>query len=140
MNPMPEMILNWERPLYKLHADLADGAHSIADADVFSVIDGIERSLQTNCNNAAQYLFFAIAPICHAKPHLESVLLPIALRPLYFVGIETGTGVSEWLKDFLVRDKPYVSLSEGGRSWIERVAFNPNSFQAALRKLAAAVE
>ncbi|WP_426169035.1 hypothetical protein [Pseudoduganella sp. R-34] len=132
---MPKMILNWERPLYKLHADLAASTSSVADADVLFVIDGIERSLQTNCDSAAQYLFFAIAPICQSKPYLESALLPIALRPLYALGIETEAAVSEWLKDFLARGKPYVDLSESGRTWLERAVSSPNTFQSALSKL-----
>ena len=135
LNVIPEMILNWERPLYKLHADLAAAAASVADAEVLSVIDGIERSLQTNCDSAAQYLFFAIAPICQSKPHLESVLLPIALRPLYLLGIETEVAVSKWFKGFLARDEPYIGLSESGRNWLERAVSSPNTFQTALSKL-----
>ncbi len=126
---MPKMILNWERPIYNLHAALEADASSVTDTEVRSVVEQIDRALQTNCDSAAQYLFFSIASICQSKPHLVSELLPFALRPLYLLGIETGISAAEWLKQFLVKDQPYVEIPVTGRHWIQYAASNPALLQ-----------
>lgn len=137
---MPKMILNWEHPIYNLHAALEVDASSVSDTEVRSVVEQIDRALQTNCDSAAQYLFFSIASICQCKPHLENDLLLFALRPLYLLGIETGISAADWLKQFLVKDQPYVEIPESGRHWIHYAASNPILLQTVLAQIAAECE
>jgi hypothetical protein len=59
----------------------------VSDAEARAVIHYINNRLQTNCDSAAQFLFFSIAPICRAKPGLTMELLVHALRPLYYLSI-----------------------------------------------------
>ena len=69
--------------------------HKSADEIIQSVI---EYKLQTSCDAAAIRYFAIIAHICYFREDLETALLKIALRPLYYYGIEGPEIVISWVK------------------------------------------
>jgi hypothetical protein len=126
------MVLKWERPIFDLHARLEADADAVSDADARAVIQHIGGHLQTNCDSAAQYLFFSIAPVCGSKPHLTRELLVHAVHPLYCLGIETAADAAAWLRYYLANDEPYAVPSEAGRSWMDALVHDPSPLQTAL--------
>jgi hypothetical protein len=126
------MILKWERPIFDLHARLEAHADAVSDADARAVIDHIGGHLQTNCDSAAQYLFFSIAPVCRFKPHLTRELLVHAVHPLYYLGINTAADAAVWLRSYVANQEPYAVPSEAGRAWMEALVHDPSPLQTAL--------
>lgn len=126
------MILKWEQPIFDLHARLAADAGAVSDADALAVIRHIRSRLQTNGDSAAQYLLFAVAPVCRSKPHLTRELLVHAVHPLYCLGIEAAADATAWLRSFLANDKPYVVPTAAGRLWMESLLRDPSPLRTAL--------
>jgi hypothetical protein len=131
------MILKWEQPIFDLHTRLEANPAGVSDAEARAAIDHIDGHLQTNCDSAAQYLFFAIAPVCRSKPHLAEELLVRAVRPLYYLGIDTGGDAAAWLQYYLAKEQAYVKISAAGRSWIESLLSDSSPLQAALSRVVA---
>lgn len=132
------MTLQWERPLFDLLARLEEDPDGVSDLDVRTVIRDIDGHLQTNCDSAAQHLFFAIAPICTAKPHLAGELLVHAVRPLYYLGVETSAEATDWVRHFLAKKQSYMAPSGAGRRWLEDLLLDPSPLQVALSEVATA--
>lgn len=60
-------------------------------------------TIQTNCENAADFLLEKVAFICYFKPELTEKLLHYPLRPMVYVGIEQSNNVYQWVNNYLKR-------------------------------------
>jgi hypothetical protein len=114
------MVMKWEASVYELHERLKTNPGNVSDDEVRRVMENINRRLQTNCDSAAQFLFFFISPVCASKPHLVEESLHKAMFPLFLVGIDTPAQIIDWLRYFLVKCDPYAKLTPEGQMWIEQ--------------------
>lgn len=66
----------------------------ITDMDIYHYVANLE--LSQNCITAGNLLLGVISSICYLRPSLNHLLIRIALRPLFYVGVEDIKELLEW--------------------------------------------
>ena len=74
-------------------ASLEKDADAMADEAVRQCYFELDELMQTNCESAASGLLATLGAICAHKAHLAGDLLPRAMQPIYYLGIEDLAGV-----------------------------------------------
>jgi len=93
---------------------------SLSDEYILEQLEDLH--IVTGTLHAAAILMRAFAPVCAARPHLVSILLPRVLFPLYYTGYETDN-VMSWIEAFLESKEPAFggNLSSSSRQWVESI-------------------
>ncbi|ADM71153.1 hypothetical protein GMA19_03348 [Paenibacillus polymyxa E681] len=88
-----------------------------SDEEIILYVDKFLPSY--NCEGAAIGYFSIISHLCYYRPDLESQLIKIALKPLYYLGIEHPDSAIKWIKTYVKEknDNDYYT-SKQGRTWI----------------------
>ena len=131
------MPLQWERPIFDLHARLKADADAVSDAEARAAVEHIAGAVQGSCDSCAHYLFFSIALVCRSKPHLTHEMLIHAVRPLYYLGVQASEDAAAWVRYFLANPMPCEDSSVAGRLWMEELLLDTAPLQLALSDVAA---
>ncbi|MGX1827284.1 hypothetical protein ACWIE6_03485 [Paenibacillus taichungensis] len=88
-----------------------------------------------NGEGAAKGYFSIISHLCYYRPDLEFPLMKVALRPLYYLGMEDPDSVIEWVQ-FYVSDinTNYYYTSKQGNAWIKESLKSKRDIIAAIFK------
>lgn len=84
------------------------------------IIQCVDKFLPSyNCEGAAIGYFSIISHLCYYRPELEIPLMKIALKPLYYLGIEDPNFAIKWVQNYVleINNNDYYT-SRQGRIWI----------------------
>ena len=74
-----------------------DAGGQVSDEKIRDVYFSLEKQMQSNCDAVASGLLTTIGAICAHAEHLAHELLPSALQPVYYLGIEDHDGVRAYI-------------------------------------------
>jgi|GEM_PF-4029833 len=95
------------------------------DKEIIHCVEEFQPS--QNCEGATRGYFSIISHLCYYRPDLEHQLMKIALKPLYYLGIEDTSDAVKWIQ-FYVSDKSnYYYTSKQGDIWIKEALINKQS-------------
>ncbi|MNW48612.1 hypothetical protein D3C74_259840 [compost metagenome] len=77
-----------------------------------------------NCEGAARGYFSIISHLCYYRTDLEPPLMKVALRPLYYLGIEDGSHAIKWIQFYVSNMSIYYYTSKQGDIWIKQTLDN----------------
>ncbi|WP_339158315.1 hypothetical protein MKX50_02440 [Paenibacillus sp. FSL W8-0186] len=88
-----------------------------SDEEIIQCVDKFLPSY--NCQGAATGYFSIISHLCYYRPDLEIPLMKIALKPLYYLGIEDPGIAIKWVQAYVseMNNNDYYT-SKQGRTWI----------------------
>ncbi|MCF7755060.1 hypothetical protein KQ941_11455 [Paenibacillus xylanexedens] len=85
------------------------------------ITQGVDEFLPSyNCEGAAVGYFSIISHLCYYRSDLEIPLMKIALKALYYLGIEDPRIAVKWIQEYVceINETDYYT-SKQGRVWIE---------------------
>lgn len=77
---------------------IKETSDSITDMDIYRYV--VKLKLSQNCISAGKLFFGIISSICPLRPSLEHLLIRIAIRPIFYAGIEDAKQLLEWTDSF----------------------------------------
>jgi hypothetical protein len=85
------------------------------------IIQCVDKFLPSyNCERAAKGYFSIISHLCFYRPDLEVRLMKIALKPLFYLGIEDPNFAIKWAQSYVCeKNSNDYYTSKQGRNWIE---------------------
>jgi len=113
----------------------SDGA-GVSDAEAMAAYKAATSGWQTNCDAAAQGLFMLVSRMCALKPQLESQLLPDAIRPLYYLGVEDLPTIKKYLTWLVEYQTPYIERTTNhGYDYLRMLAGRDDTLIEAFRAM-----
>ncbi|WP_270168578.1 hypothetical protein [Paenibacillus sp. SYP-B4298] len=85
------------------------------------IIQCVDKFLPSyNCEGSAKGYFCIISHLCYYRPDLEVRLMKIALKPLFYLGIEDPNLAIKWAQSYVCeKNSNDYYTSKQGRNWIE---------------------
>ncbi len=94
----------------------------VRDEEILNAFFSFQKSMQTNCDSAAQGLFSLVSVLCYFKPQLSKELLAEPLRALYYLGIESLEEIKKYIEQFITLDEPYMGkATKEGYDWLQDI-------------------
>ncbi|MBY0117979.1 hypothetical protein [Paenibacillus xylanexedens] len=87
------------------------------DEEIIQYVERFQPS--QNCEGATKGYFSIISHICYYRPDLEHPLMKIALRPLYYLGVENASDAIKWVQFYVSDISNYYYTSKQGDVWIK---------------------
>lgn len=125
-----EALLEAQREVGRTHRRLRLGTREVEDGEVRAVIDELALRLEGDPATRAAALLGAVAPLCHARPHLTEELLARPLALLGAAGVPPGAPVLHWVEAELTQGGR-LDTDERGRRWLRESL--PGALESAIR-------
>jgi hypothetical protein len=110
----------------QLIRELAAGSN-VGDIRIRAVYFAMSNRMQSNCDSVASDLLATIGSICAHADHLAGDLLPSALRPMYYLGIEDWNRVQAYIRNVARDGKTNLDTqSPEGRRFLQRIVEDQN--------------
>lgn len=98
------------------------------------IIQCVDKFLPSyNCEGAAKGYFSIISHLCYYRTDLEVRLMKIALKPLFYLGIEDPNLAFKWTQSYVCeKNSSDYYTSKQGRDWIENCLVNKSEIIAGI--------
>lgn len=121
---------------FALAHELEAGGRPITDDEIRETYWSLSSFMQSNCDSVAQRRFAVIASLCAHRNHLVAELLPDAMEPLYYLGVEDMEEIVKYLTWLATYDKAYLGRpTTSGKNYLLTLADSPGILRDAFRQM-----
>ena len=119
-----------------LVASLEANHDSVSDESIRQTYFNLESALQSNCDAVASGLLSVVGAICVHAEHLTCELLPSAIQPIYYLGIEDLAGIQAYIRGVAKQADSYLDLhTEVGSQFLIRISSNEELIVTAFQSM-----
>lgn len=113
-----------------------EGGATVPDEEVLITYFTLSDQLQSSCDAVASGRLATIGAICAHADHLACKLLPSAMEPIYYLGIEDLESLKTFILDVAKQEKSYLETqTEAGAKFLRQLASNDLLMVAAFQRM-----
>ena len=131
-------LLSFERALAAVQQLILrlEGGATVSDEEICTTYFALSEQMQSNCDAVATGRLATIGAICAHANHLVKILLPSAMQPIYYLGIEELDSLKAFILNVANREKPYLDTqTTAGVKFLQQLAINDLLILEAFREM-----